>query len=106
MISISPDERKRLRVAREELGLRQDVLAKRIGVSPATISNVESGRSRQVRRPVYAAIVRALKLESATEKDDKANEAAFRNLVEVVSDLTSEEIDDLIPIITRLRRNR
>lgn len=59
-ISVAPDERKRLKDAREAKGWNQRDLADRIGVAPATISNLETGRHPQVNITVYADLHRAL----------------------------------------------
>lgn len=38
----------RLRDAREELGITQEALAKKVGVRQATISNLETGKSQRI----------------------------------------------------------
>jgi transcriptional regulator with XRE-family HTH domain len=58
---VTPDERAEFKRLRKSKKLRQDQLAAKIHVSPATISNIETGRSGQVRREPYLEALRYLR---------------------------------------------
>lgn len=66
LISVESKERARLKELRLQKGWRQEDLALKASVTAATISNLESGRSNQLKRDVYARIVRALKADDST----------------------------------------
>jgi len=66
----SPEQRAAIREARG--AMRQDVLAKRAGVTAATISNLET-KTGNVRRSVYVRVLRALKI-----KDDATDDPIVR----------------------------
>lgn len=51
---------------RDELNLTQQALADKIGLSRASVANIESGRQKVLLHQVYA-LVRALGLKSITE---------------------------------------
>ena len=55
VIDITPEDRARFRKLRKAKGMTQPQLVTRIGVSDGTISNIETGRSGQVRRAPYLA---------------------------------------------------
>ena len=105
MIDIGPAERSRLLKLRGERGLTQAQLAARAGVTNGTISNVESGKSKQVRKAVYAAIVRALKAKGGTTLDEDAKQSeTFQKFVAVAADLTAEQLEVLLPLVENLRK--
>lgn len=86
VITVGPDERLEFRVQREKLKLRQEDLALKVGVSPATISNLETGRHPQIKKDVYAKIRRVLHL-AAAGRDGEDSDEAFRAIVAGVIDL-------------------
>lgn len=65
--------------------MTQSDLAKLADTTNATISNMESGRSRQVRKILYARIVRVL-FGTAPREDDL--DAVHREIIEELSHLT------------------
>lgn len=66
---VTDDERAEVRRLRTAAKLRQGDLAAKIGVSAATISNLETGRSKQPLRETYQAAMRALKGRDAEIPD-------------------------------------
>lgn len=55
VIDLTPEERARFKKRREDLKLTHRSLAKKIGASSGTISNIETGRYGQTSRVHYAA---------------------------------------------------
>lgn len=105
LITIDADERVRLRELRKKRGWQQGELAKRIGVTPSTISNIETGRYPQVRKSVYAALLRALRSTGAP--DTTAEElAVFRELVDNLVDLGVDQQRQIIAIVQMARKPR
>lgn len=107
LISVGPEERERLKARRIELEMHQDEIAARVGVAPATISNLETGRSKQVKKVVYAKIYRALygaapSVEAtAIDKDE-----AYRRIVEGALELNEGEQAAVAALIEKLREGR
>jgi transcriptional regulator with XRE-family HTH domain len=99
VVTITDDERARLKAKRLEIGWRQEDLSTRAGVSPATVSNLESGRSDQIKRVVYSKIIRALKLGDlpapSTDESFKRIVEGAVDLDEQASRLVAEMIDTL-----------
>lgn len=104
LIALDKDERGRIRDRRKELGLTQPQLATAIDVAPATISNLESGRSRQVRRSVYADVVRHLfgKQDPAAH----ASEDLYKQLVEGLAAMTDADRSIVAGLITSLQNRK
>lgn len=69
LMTIDHAERDRLKLARETEGWDQKGLARRAGVTAATISNLEGGRSKQIRKTVYAKVLRALRSPDAAPSE-------------------------------------
>jgi transcriptional regulator with XRE-family HTH domain len=66
VMDVTPEERARFKDLRKSKGMTQPQLAARIGVSDATISNIETGRSRQVNRTAYLAAMMVLQSDGLT----------------------------------------
>jgi transcriptional regulator with XRE-family HTH domain len=79
VIDLTPEERSEFRRLRKAKGLGQEQLATKIGVSTGTISNIETGRSGQVRREPYLEAMRYLK----STKEVAAHEDASTRLKRV-----------------------
>lgn len=60
MVDLSPAERLRFKEKRVKLGYTHRSLSARTGVSPGSISNIETGRSGQVSRENYAKVYAVL----------------------------------------------
>jgi len=105
MISVTPEQREAIRKRREKLEWRQEDLAGRVPCSPATISNLESGRSRQVKRVVYANVIRALKIGEGTAPAAESNES-FNRIVEGASELDADDQTTIERMIDSLRKKR
>lgn len=107
-MDVSQNERDRLKGLREGRGWTQQQFARRIGLTNGTISNFESGKSKQVFRTVYAKIVRALDPKHATmsESEARAHSAAFSSFVVDIADLTLEQLEALRPVVQTLKKPR
>lgn len=106
MITIDEDERARIKAAREEAGLTQSEIAVKVGVTAATISNLETGRHPQVRKTVYAKILRVLKLAKAAPDASPANDETYKALVDEVIDLDGGEQALVIAYVKHLKKSR
>lgn len=107
LIDLSTEERKRLKGEREKLGLTQAQLGKKAGLTAGTISNVESGRSKQVRKVVYAKILRALKLKATNAPEVEVVSAeVFGSLVEDLAVLSPENTDVVVRLVASLRKSQ
>jgi transcriptional regulator with XRE-family HTH domain len=67
VIDVTPEERRRFKELRLAKGFTQPQLAARIGVSDGTISNIETGRSGQVKRAAYLAAMALLQSGAEVE---------------------------------------
>ncbi len=76
-MTVTPEERAEIRRLRKDKDLSQEEVAEKIGASPATISNVETGRHPQMAAVLYARLMKLLKFG---ELDNEA-EARFKKLV-------------------------
>lgn len=97
-ITVGPDERARLKQLRTSKGIDQGELAAKIGVSQATISNLESGRHPQMTKDKYAALVRVL----GAQADAMTNEDAFRRIVQAATALEDEQLAVAVATIEAL----
>ncbi len=86
---------------RQRRELNQRELARRIGVSSGTISNVETGRQRTLERGVYARWLRAISQEQPSIPDDM-----WDQLVKVFLDTDAEEAKKLIAIAPIIKTPR
>lgn len=75
-------------------------------VTAATVSNIEGGRSRQVRRVVYAKWRRALRLGPATPEVPVAVDEDFTAIVEGVLDLDEKSLNVVRTLVETLKRRR
>lgn len=101
LISISDEERARLRERREQLELDQEYVGNRIGVSAATIGNIETGRTKQPRRSIYFAyrtyLFRAERGQGETDLD-----ANVKDLAAAIEQLDANGIDTVRLLAERL----
>lgn len=100
-ISVGLEERQRFKAQRESKGWDQKDLARRIGVTPATISNFENNRHPQVYKMLYAKLKRALFQESAN--GDDGNDT-FSKIVDGVIDLPESQQDAVLALIEALKK--
>ena len=107
LIDVDPEERKELTALRKKKGWTQQQLATKAGLTNGTISNFESGKSKQLRKSVYAAIRRALRAAALSDDPavDAAEAKAFRDFVENLVDLTPDQWRSLGPVIESLRKS-
>ena len=104
MISVTPEQREAIRNRREKLEWRQEDLAARVPCAPATISNLESGRSKQVKRVVYASVIRALKIGEGSATSNEGNDESFRRIVDGASELDADGLQVVEQMIEALRK--
>lgn len=88
---------------REKKGLDQRELATRVGVTPATISNIETGRSKQVRKSVYAAVLRVLSRKDSAPAASGSDEV-LKQLVEGMLELDDEKQRMVLGIVNSLKK--
>lgn len=99
-ISVGPEERSRIREAREARGWNQEELASRVGVSAATISNLETGRHGQVYQSQYAK-VRALLFKDGTAPTNAGEQ--IRAIVSEIGDLPETDLESVALFVRALR---
>lgn len=111
LVTLSLDERREILEAREKKGLTQGELARKVGTTAGTISNIETGRKHgeskipgQVRTVLLAKIRRALSIKADAEKESL--EEKFKALVEEFADLDEREIDLVLGLIAGLKTQR
>ena len=105
VMSVGSLERQQIRERREKLGMRQEDLAAKVGVVAATISNLEGGRSKQVKRVVYAAVIRALKIAEGTATSSDSIEDNYRRIVDGASHLNEAALAAVAALIETLRKS-
>ena len=105
LITLDAVERKRLRDRRISKGWDQKDVAKRIGVTAPTISNIETGRHPQIRKAVYADLLRVLFRSQDTETN-AASDAAFRSIVEDLVDLDLDQQLAVQAIVKTVKKPR
>lgn len=105
---------KKIQKAREELGLSQEELARRLGYTQAALSNYELGKrrlylaniehiARELNRPLrYFLEESSLK---ATQKNEKPRDETLDRIVQLLSDLPKKE-KELILEFVQWRRDR
>lgn len=103
MVTLAPEERAAIKKARLGRDWEQKDLARRVGVSPATISNLEGTRSKQVRLVLLVKIRRVLSLdaEAAAIADDKGDLARAR-IYEAALGLDARQLDLAAQMIEEL----
>jgi transcriptional regulator with XRE-family HTH domain len=99
-ITVGPEERAQIKALREAKGWIQKDLATRVGVTPATISNLETGRHPQVYLAVYQKIIAALRGDGAAQKAMDA----YHRIVEGSAELTESEQLTVAAWIDTLRK--
>lgn len=102
LISVDSDERAGLKSLRVKRGMTQEALAEKVMCAPATISNLESGRSTQVRKKVYARIKRALRSAASETQSDET----FRKIVDGAIDLDERDQLAVAALIDSLKKPR
>ncbi len=105
LITVDKEERTALKALRVKRELTGKELARLVGVTAATISNLETGRSKQIRKIVYAKIRRALKATETRASNAEMDEF-FRMLVEEAIDLDADQAATAISIIKTLKKPR
>jgi transcriptional regulator with XRE-family HTH domain len=88
LVSITDAQRQEIKNARLALGLEQKQLAAKARVSNGTMSNVEGGRSKQVRRSVLLRIFKALRLGEVPKSDA----ALVSEVVDLLSQLNAADL--------------
>lgn len=107
VVTLSTDDRKALREARVKRGLNQGEAADKIGVKQATISNVENGKhTSQVRKSVYAALVRLYKMKVDAPTPTIEHEKDFKDLVAAISDLEPDEYAAMLAVAKTITKPR
>lgn len=107
LITVGPEERERLKKQRLKRDLLGRDLAARVGVTAATISNLETGRSKQVKKTVYAKIYRVLfgsPETAAAVAQDK--DASYRKIVEGALELDEHQQKAVADLIDSLKKPR
>ncbi len=103
LITLSKKERVDIRVAREKADLTQRQLATKVGVTSATISNVETGRHPQIRRSLYAELQRVLFRTSASPTTP-GSDIAYRSLVEKLVDMDEQKLNTIAVVAEALKK--
>jgi len=104
-ITLSKEERDRLRAQREARGLTTQQLADRVGASQASISNLETGRHPQVYKALYMRVVKYL-FRPGDREPAADEEAAFFELTNDLADLTGKEIAAARAFVAALKSPR
>jgi transcriptional regulator with XRE-family HTH domain len=107
LIDIDEAERNRIRDRRNKLEMQQDELARLAKTTPATISNLEGGRSKQVRRVVYFKVLQVLKLEEMKQPTSEAGEL-LEQIVEGAAQLDVEalkQVEGMVKLLAKTRKS-
>src|SRR3990167_10473230 len=104
VVSLTPAERQRLRARRQDKKLKQSDLATKIGVTPATISNIETGRHQQVKKSIYAKLVQALFGKAADASSVERNAEAFKTIVDGAVQLDEAGLRAVSALVASLAR--
>ncbi len=99
LITLTAAQRGAIRTSRGVM--EQKDLAAKVKVTPATISNIESGRYEQVRKGVYVRILKALKLPTMSAPDDTA--AKLEETIDVLAELSPEHLETVRVLAANLR---
>ena len=99
LLTLTDTQRAAIRTARGKM--EQKELAEKVGVTPATISNIESGRYGQVRKAVYARILKTLKLSAVAPPDETA--AKLSETIDVLAELSPENLETIRVLSLSLR---
>jgi transcriptional regulator with XRE-family HTH domain len=70
VVDLTPEDRAEVRRLRKAMGLTQEQLGAKFGVSGGTISNMETGRSEQPRRETYLEVIAYLRGAKGKPPDD------------------------------------
>lgn len=98
VLTPTSDERKAVRVARELKTWTTTYVAKKIGVSQGTISNIETGaHTKQVRRDVWLKLVRLLKMDTTNENPQR--EKNFKEIAERLPLLSPETEEQVLALL-------
>lgn len=101
-ISVSSDVRERFKAQRVAKGWDQRELAKRAHLTQGTVSNFESGRSKQIVRKVYAQLHRAL---FGPDGDTVPGESdTWLEIVEGSADLDESQKQAVLAVVRSLRK--
>ncbi len=102
VITPSNEERLEFRLRRKKLGLTQQDVATKLGLTAASISNVETGRSRQIEKTFYARLRRLLHMGVKAEGEDQT----YRVLVDAAIDLDEREMQIATAMIETIKKTR
>jgi transcriptional regulator with XRE-family HTH domain len=100
-ITVGSDERAAIKKERERRGWRQEDLAAKIGVSPGTISNVESGRHPQMNRVKYAKL-RAVLFHGREDIDE--DEDGMRSLIDDLASMSAAQRALIREVVRSMRK--
>ena len=89
------------RKKREEREYSQRELARRIGTTSGTISNVETGKQRSLERGLYLRWRRALYKEMPSVPED-----LFEKVVDVLADMDNGEAAEIIQLAQIIKKRR
>lgn len=102
-ISLTPAERKAVRIERERQKLTGLQLAVKAGTTQGTISNIET-KNTQVYAAVYASVLRALKHDGAAT--DAASQEIAKRAYAGLATLDSDEMKVVIAQIELIRSRK
>lgn len=102
-ITVGPEERARFKMLREAKKLDQKEVGRMVGVSGATISNLETGRHPQIYRETYVKLKMVLQAE--TPERMSAGEA-YKAIANEVSDLAESDQQVVLSVIRTLKKTR
>jgi transcriptional regulator with XRE-family HTH domain len=104
LVAVTAEMRQQIRARREELEWRQEDLAKKAGTTAATISNIESGRTRQPKKVIFVRIMQALKLGNDATSDDVA--VQLQRIAEDITTLDTVGIGAVRNLLDVLKNRR
>lgn len=104
LISVDDAWRQRLTKALELKGMSQRELARRVGVTAGTISNLVTGRHTQARKTVIASIHAALQWPAPTETT--VSDEAYRRIVDGALEMSPEDRETVARLVESLKSPR
>ena len=104
LISVDDGWRKRLTDELERQGMSQRELARRVGVTAGTISNLVTGRHTQARKTVIAAIHAVLRWIAPTETT--MSDEAYRRIVDGALEISPQDRETVARLIESLKAAR
>lgn len=103
VITLTLEERKEFRALREAKGYTHQEVGRKAGISAATVSNIETGRSKQVNRQGYMAayLVVAGKSPGFTETTDEIAKDIAKDIAAIPPERWGE-LRDLVATAKKL----